>query len=363
MSTEPLKILALPKYGKLGASSRMRILSYLPSLQAAGLDVHVEALLEDAQLQARYRQGGYRLVGLLRAYWRRVMVLRGRRSYDVLWIEKEALPWWPLWAELALLRGVPYVLDYDDAVFHNYDMHRLGVVRRLYGERLDGLMAKAALVVTGNDYLAQRARKAGARKVEVVPTVIDLERYPRAQRSKTSAKDGALCVVWIGSPSTVKYLQLIAGPLQALAGRLPFVLRVIGGGEFHLAGVKVEVLPWSEDSEVQYLQSADLGVMPLEQSPWERGKCGYKLIQYMASGLPVLASNVGVNSEIVRDGENGYLACTSEEWLRQLASLLQSPALRTQLGQAGRRRVEERYCFQRTGPLMARLLRAVAGKV
>ena len=362
-----IKVLALTKYGRLGASSRMRSLQYVPWFKQAGVEVTVQSLISDELLAARYQLGGYDF-SLLRAYADRLRALTTRQEFDVVWIEKEALPWWPLWLELALLRGVPYVLDYDDAIFHNYDQHANLWVRRLFGRRLDGLMAHAALVVGGNNYLAQRARDAGAPWVELLPTVIDLTRYPSKPPNTTTthmplmATDGLPRVVWIGSPSTVHYLQLIREPLQALAARQPFVLRVIGGGAVDLPGVQVEVLPWAEATEVESISACQVGVMPLVDSLWERGKCGYKLIQYMACGLPVVASGVGVNPEIVRNGENGFLANTPQEWVNALEKLLSDSALRTQMGAVGRQRVENEYCIQKTGPRMAQLLRAVSKK-
>jgi len=355
--TKPINLLALTKYSRLGASSRMRTLQYLPSLQASGLNVTAHPLLDDGHLSDRYREGRYSVSGLLQAYARRVQALMSRHEFDMLWIEKEALQWWPLWVERALLRGVPYVLDYDDAVFHHYDMHRHAWVRHLYGRRLDGLMAGASLVVAGNQYLAQRAQDAGAPWVEIVPTVIDLDRYTSPDALKAAAVDGLPRVAWIGSPSTAKYLQLIAEPLQALAQRLPFVLRVIGGGAVSIPGVQIEVMDWSEATEVKALQSADVGVMPLEDAPWERGKCGYKLIQYMACGLPAIGSAVGANKDIVAHGQTGMLARTAKDWLDSLETLLGDPVLRQRMGAAGRVRTEELYCIQQTGPKLAGLLR------
>lgn len=364
ISVNYLKILVLTKFGRLGASSRMRSLQYLPWLDQAGLNVTVEPLLADEMLLWRYQHGTYDLWSLLQAYGSRLRALLARRQFDVLWIEKEALPWWPLWLELAFLRGVPFVLDYDDAVFHNYDQHGSAWVRRLFGRRLDGLMAHATLVVGGNSYLAQRARDAGAPWVEVVPTVIDSVRYPAPSQMKLVQPDdvGLPRIVWIGSPSTAVYLQQIREPLQALSARIPFVLRVIGGGALDLPGVKVEVIDWAEATEVADISACQVGVMPLTDSLWERGKCGYKLIQYMACGLPVVASGVGVNPEIVQHGENGFLANTADEWVTGLGELLQSPSLRRQMGAAGRLRVEQEYCLDITGPRTAQLLRLAAGK-
>jgi len=358
-----VKVLALTKYGRLGASSRMRFLQCLPWLQQADVEITVQPLLSDEVLLKRYQRGTYGLWSLLRAYAARFRALLQRHHFDVVWIEKEALQWSPLWLELALLRGTPFVLDYDDAVFHHYDHHSNPWVRRLYGQRLDGLMANAALVVGGNNYLADRARDAGARYVEVLPTVIDLDRYPR--KSKVLTADIAVNhqprIVWIGSPSTVRYVQLLREPLQALAKRQSFVLRVIGGGTLDLPGVQIEVMSWSEGTEVENISNCDVGVMPLLDSCWERGKCGYKLIQYMACGLPVVASNVGVNPEIVLQGVNGFIANTTEDWVAALGKLLEDKSLSAQMGLAGRLRVEHSYCIQKTGTKMAELLRTVAG--
>ncbi len=352
-----LKVLALTKYGRLGASSRMRFLQYLPWLQDAGLEPTISSLLSDELLQARYKHGSYGVLSLVKAYSKRFRVLQQRSVFDVVWIEKEALPWVPLWMELALLQGTPYVLDYDDAVFHQYDQHSRAWVRRLYGRRLDRLMAGAALVVGGNNYLAQRARDAGARRVEVVPTVIDLDRYHYTLERQLM--DALPRIVWIGSLSTARYLDLLREPLRILAKQQHFVFRVIGGGAVAMPGVQVEVLPWSEDTEAENIRACDVGVMPLINSSWEQGKCGYKLIQYMACGLPVVASNVGVNSEIVQQGNNGYLANTSNEWITALGKLLEDKSLRAQMGEAGRQIVEAKYCIQQTGPKIAELLRAV----
>ena len=359
-----VKVLALTKYGSLGASSRLRLLQYLPWLDQAGVQVVVRPLLSNEILSSRYQQGRYGLSQLVASYARRVRELVQRQKFVLIWIEAEALPWWPIQIELSLLDGVPFVLDFDDAVFHHYDKHANYCVRRWLGRRIDGLMAHAKLVIGGNQYLADRALDAGAPWVEVVPTVVDMRRYGAVRQKKlaTNVDIDLPRVVWIGSPTTVQYLQLIREPLQELASRRPFILRVIGGGTVDIPGVQLEILPWSEFTEVENISDCQVGVMPLLDSIWEKGKCGYKLIQYMACGLPVVASDVGVNAEIVRDGEAGYLVSNSHEWVDTLDKLLRAPLLRAKLGAAGRKRVEESYCIQKTGPVVAQLLRTAAGK-
>lgn len=354
-----MNVLLLTRYGRLGASSRLRMMQFLPWLHDAGIRCTIQPLFSDELLQARYESGTYRLDRILQAYAARVRQLLQRRQFDLIWIEKEALPWLPAWLERALLRGVPYVLDYDDAQFHNYDLHRSAWVRHLMGRRIDRLMAGARLVVGGNDYLARRARDAGAPWVEVVPTVIDLERY--AVQPQAGGQEAVPRIVWIGSPSTVKYLAALEAPLAALARRFAFKLRVIGG-MLDMPGVDVECVRWTEESEVASITQCDVGIMPLHDSPWERGKCGYKLIQYMASGLPVVASPIGVNTQIVQEGVNGFLAEGEDAWVAKLGQLLGDAALRQNMGQAGRRRVEEDYCVQQVAPRLANLLLKAGAK-
>lgn len=347
----------LTRYGRMGASSRLRSWQYVPELAQAGIVCTISPLFSDQLLQNKYRTGRYGLVALLRAYLQRIWQMIACRQYDLVWIEKEALPWLPAWLERLLLWRMPFALDYDDAVFHNYDCHRAGLLRRLFGQKLDALMRASTLVTCGNAYLAARASRAGAPQVAIVPTVVDLTRY----FSKTTSTRTP-CVVWIGSPSTARYLSILTKPLQTLAQTIPFTFRVIGA-EIDIPGVQVECVSWSEATEVQAIAVGDIGVMPLFDSPWERGKCGYKLIQYMACHLPVVASPVGVNVDIVSHGENGYLAETENEWAEALKTLLINPELRAGMGKFGYKRVEQQYCLQRSFHDLAKMLHgAVAGQ-
>jgi glycosyltransferase involved in cell wall biosynthesis len=251
---------------------------------------------------------------------------------------------------------VPYVLDFDDAIFHNYDLHPSAWVRYIYGRRIDSLMAGSALVIAGNRYLADRAIAAGARRVEIVPTVVDLARYASKLEYSATTK---LRIVWIGSPSTTQYLQELSAPLGELAKRHNFTLRVIGGGLIDLLGVDVELMDWSIETEAAAIAECDIGIMPLRDTPWEQGKCAYKLIQYMACGLPTVTSPIGANIDVVVENETGFFAAVHSDWVSKLGLLLSDKSLRQRLGQAGRLRVNESYSLQQAAPKLIDLFTEV----
>ncbi|MCR6702439.1 MAG: glycosyltransferase family 4 protein [Dokdonella sp.] len=353
-----MRLLMLTRYGPLGASSRLRSLQYLPALRAAGIETEVSSLLDDGYVRGLYT-GHIAPAGVAAAYLRRWRRLRHADRYDLIWIEKEAWPWLPGWLERALLgRGTRLVLDYDDALFHRYDSHRSRWVRTVLGSKIDGLMRRADLVTAGNDYLAAHARAAGCRHVARLPTVVDLTRYPLPS---PRAPDGRTVVVgWIGSPSTAGYLRAVAKPLASLqaAGRIRCV--AIGARPDQVEGTPFEAVPWHESTEAEQLRQCDIGIMPLPDGPWERGKCGYKLIQYMACGLPVVASPVGINVELVADGERGWLAAHDTQWSEAIARLAADPSLRRRMGEAGRALIERHYSLQVQAGRLIELLRLTA---
>lgn len=354
-----MRVLVLPRYGALGASSRLRMQQYVPGLRAVGWHVDVAPLLDDSYVAGLYA-GRVPVWRVVRAYLGRVRRLLASRRYDVIWVEKELFPWLPGWLDLALIsRRTTLVADYDDAVFHRYDEHRLGLVRQVLGRKIDAVMRRANVVTAGNEYLARRAREAGCGCVEWLPTVIDLERYPAGKLPKT---DGSLVVGWIGSPSTAGYLKMVAPALAELGRSYPLRCVAIGARPDQLVDTPFEAWTWSEDSEVALLRQLDIGIMPLPDAPWERGKCGYKLIQYMACSLPVVASPVGVNLDIVRVGENGLLATDLGEWTAALKVLMDDSALRVRMGEAGRRQVEQEYCLQMQAPRVAKIFQDVAAR-
>jgi len=294
---------------------------------------------------------------IAQAYLLRSLQLLGSAGFDLVWLEYELFPWLPALGErlLSWLR-IPYVVDYDDAVYHRYELHPNPLVRVLLGKKIDVIMGRANIVVVGNDYLGDRARAAGARRVEGLPTVVNLERYT----TLSARNERTFTIGWIGSPSTVRYLSVLGPVLADFCRATNARLVVVGARDITLDGVPAEVKPWSEATEVEDILTFDVGIMPLPDEPWERGKCGYKLIQYMACARPVIASPVGMNREIVQHGINGFLANTNQEWRSALETLRSEPELRARLGTAGRHTVETSYSTRVTAPRLAAILKSAS---
>ena len=354
-----MKILLLGRYSELGASSRLRFYQYLPYLRAQSISIEGASFFSEEYLRSFYSSGRKSVGHVIQAYLKRLSVCFSSGHYDLVWIEKECFPWLPApFEQLPFLREIPYIVDYDDAVHHSYDQLSPGPVKWFLCDKLRGLVSSSTAVTVGNTYLAEWARTAGAARVEIIPTVIDLERYPIPDRMFEERAE--FRVGWIGTPSTSNYLWLVRDALVRLAQKCPLRLVLVGAGPLEDFGVPLERHEWEAETEVSILSNLDAGIMPLPDSPWDRGKCGYKLIQYMACGVPVIASSVGANKEIVDQGINGFVVDTPDQWDAALQVLLLDAGLRKSMGMAGRQKVEQQYCLQVTGPKLAALLKEVA---
>ena len=212
-------------------------------------------------------------------------------------------------------------------------------------------MGRSDLVICGNDYIAKRAKAAKSKNIEIIPTVIDVDKYYVSEKIMTPN----IVIGWIGNPSTVHCLEVVRNSLNMLSERFDIVLHVIGA-QFKSEILKVNCIQWAEDTEVRSIQDIDIGIMPLIDGPFERGKCGYKLIQYMACGKPVVASPVGVNEKIVKESNAGYLALTGNDWTTTLSELCQSEDLRKKYGFDAREYIEKHYSMQIMLPTFAKLI-------
>jgi len=350
-----MNIVLLTRYDALGASSRYRFYQFLPFLKKKDLSFEVSFLLSDDYVENLYK--GNRLnsfLSVILAYVKRFVVILSSNKFDLVWMEKELFPWLPAFLESTLLRlGPPYIVDYDDAIFHRYDQHRFSLVRKLFGNKIKKVMRGAATVIAGNRYIADYAEEAGARFVVIIPTVLDPGRYQKAYQKR----NGRFTIGWIGSPSTSRHLRVAESALNEIYRNGAVQVVTIGAQPTDLCDLPVSTIPWLEETETEDLRSFDVGIMPLPDTAWERGKCGFKLIQYMAAGLPVIASPVGANSAIVEHGVNGFLAHDTQEWIKYFKILHNDPDLRQRMGKAGREKVKKKYSLEIAAPKLISILK------
>ena len=358
-----VRILFVTQYGVLAASSRTRVFQYLPYLKDLGAECRVLTVLPDitgSQLLVT-SQSWRKLLYYVWASWRTFFCGLGAfwiaRKSDLMLIQKVILPAPLRW--LFAHCPTPLVYDFDDAIFTT-EVRRQNWLASWKERRnsigVPAMLRLCSLALLENDYTASFAARHCSRTDQITGP-IDTDRYcPGPLKHRREVVLG-----WIGSASTSAYLDLVREPLKELARRLPQVrLCVVGAEQIEVQGIETEAKPWKIESEVEDLQNFDIGLMPMPDDPWTRGKGGYKLLQYMSVGLPVLTSPVGINQQIVEDGCQGFWARTSEEWLARLEELVIDGELRRRMGREGRRRVEAVYALRvqqvRLGQLFQELI-------
>lgn len=355
----PIRVLVLSPIPEEGAGCRFRIAQYIPFLREAGFDVTISSFYTPEFFRQVYKPGNYlrKALSFLPLVARRLFELNTLDDYDLVFLYREAIPLGPPLIERAIARrGKPIVLDFDDAIF----MGNVSEANRAIGflknpGRVAEVIGKSTRVVVGNEFLASYARRYSD-QVTVIPTAVDTNRFVPRPAAPTDP-DRELVLGWIGSPTTFPYLKDLAGVLAEVAQKHRFRLKVSGAGQpVRFPGVTVDEVPWSLADEVSLFNTCDIGVYPLTDDEWSKGKCGFKAIQCMACGVPVVAAAVGVNREIITDGVDSFLASTPEEWIEKLGRLLSDPELRARMAAAGRRTIEERYSLRVTAPRLAQIL-------
>ena len=346
-----MRIIVLSKYNEQGSSSRYRFYNYIPYFESNAIAADFKPLLPDDYVANLYQ--GKRLVVFcqqISAIAKRVFFLMFFiKKYDLIIIEKELLPNIPYCIEKLLLGKKRYALDFDDYIATDYKQHPL---KKLFlFNKIDCLSQNAKFVTVGNNWYFDEIK---SNNLIYLPTVISLAKY-RHIKSGSISKDTH--IVWIGSPSTSKYLVLVQTVLEKLAKIYPIVFDVIGG-DFDSKKMHVNAIKWESATEIVRLLDADIGIMPLEDSVWEKGKCGFKLIQYMACGLPVVASPSPANFDIVEHDVSGYIASNENEWYNFLEKLIVDPEKRKSFGLRGRKRVEEEYSYEVWGDRYCQIIKS-----
>jgi glycosyltransferase involved in cell wall biosynthesis len=356
-----MRVLALvPSIYNTSPGQRYRLEQWEPLLREYGVEI-TYAPFESEELHATvYTHGRFaqklKLVG--EALRRRSSLLNNLKAYDLVYIFRETALLGPAFFERSIHRhGVPFVFDFDDAVFVSYRSPSNGYLSYLkFAGKTETSCRLAAHVMAGNPYLADYARRVNE-NVTIIPTTIDTEKYKPLSYDR---KSGPIVIGWTGSYSTVQHLDTLRKTLTKLAGQTTFRLRVIGTPSYEIEGIDVEAMPWRADTELEDLSKIDIGIMPLPDDKWSKGKCGLKALQFMALGIPTICSPVGVNTDIIQDNENGMLAGSEDEWIRKLSILLESSEIRERLGMAGRRSVEQKYSAASQAPRVYDIFKSVA---
>jgi len=338
-----MRLLFYTKYTRMAASSRLRSFQYFPLLQQNGCTITALPLFNNQYLQELYGKKKISKLNIARQYCKRFLSLFSLAKYDLIIIEKELFPYFPAVFERILnFFKIKYIADYDDAIFHNYEEHNNSFVRFFLRNKINTVMRFSSLASVGNEFLQKRAASAGAKNILLLPTVIDNKKY----KKKESADNERLVIGWIGTPITLKYLSELKDVFEELYSKYKFKLHIVGGkNSIGLPEIE-EIIEWSEENEVTEIKKFDIGLMPLKNTDWEKGKCAYKLIQCMGCGVAVIASNVGANSAVIKNSYNGYLVNTKEEWYKKLEILLTNKGIRNDFGEKGYCTVMKEYTLQ-----------------
>lgn len=324
------KILFLTLYGRVGASSRYRVYQYLPMLSDAGYSVEVLS-----PKPKKYK--GIR--GSVAMLLEKAAILKAAAFSDIIFIQKRLFKNRIL--TLLKLLGKKIIYDIDDAIFlpfkNEWDERERKNTLICYHKTIK----VSDVVIAGNNYLKGCAMSAGSKRTEVIPTVVDLSKY----NVKSHNKKEGIVLGWIGNAINLYYLRQLSDVFRKLGYEFPDLkIIVVADKDFVVAGVNIENRRWSEETEARDILDMDIGIMPLEENDWSRGKCGLKLLQYMACGIPVVCSSVGANIDIVKDGKDGYLVAEDTEWLQRLRELVLDDAKRAAMGVEARNKVEKYYC-------------------
>jgi len=355
-------LLLLPYAWDTSPSQRFRIEQWAGFLRGSGVELHASTLLTHDQQRLLYSaaSAAKKAAMLTGCIGRRLRDLAIAKRFDAVWLHRAALPVGPAMLERWLAKTrVPLIFEFDDAIYLTHTSEANRAFKALkFSQKTAEICALSSHIVVGNGYLADYACQFN-RQVTVIPTTIDTDAYqPRSDYPDSSP----VTIGWSGSGTTVAHLRTLDAAVQRLARQAEVRLNVMGTPSYDLEGVDTFATPWTPERELPELAKFDVGVMPLPDEEWARGKCALKALQYMALGIPTVSSPVGVNSEIIRDGENGLLASTEDEWVEKLTMLVRDRDLRERLGRAGRRTVEEAYSAEVQAPRVLEVLHQVCAQ-
>lgn len=360
---EKIKLLAIvPNIYDTSPGQRFRLEQWESLLKEKGVEVTYFPFETEDLRRILYKIGKtpQKIKAVIKNMKRRREEMKELTDFDLIYVFREAALLGPPWFERKIAdSGVPMIFDFDDAVFITYKSLSNGYLSYLkFAGKTSEICKLSAHVMAGNQYLADYAKRTN-QNVTIIPTTIDTEKYQVVEKD---SENDLITIGWSGSFSTVPHLDTIREVFQELVKEKKFRLKVIGTDTYEIPGVNMEAMAWKSESEVEDLACIDIGVMPLPDDEWSKGKCGLKALQYMALGIPTICSPVGVNATIIEDGVNGFLASGKDEWIEKIKQLMNSVELRRKFGQAGRKTVEEKYSAKVVAPQVLELFGSIVKK-
>lgn len=326
-------------------SQRYRFEQYFEFLKQNGYDFELSYIINEKDDTIFYSQGKIflKLIIVLKSIFKRLNDLRRANRFDIIFVQREAFMLGTAFFEKRFSKSkAKLIYDFDDSIWLMDTSNANKMWEWLKsGNKTSNIIRSAQLVFAGNNYLSDYARKFND-NVKIIPTTIDTEFH---KRRIPYINNNSLCIGWSGSSTTIKHFKQAIPFLKKIKDKYGerVYFKVMGDPSYENADLNIKGIPWSNDSEAEIISSFDIGIMPLPENEWVKGKCGLKGLSYMALEIPTIMSNIGVNSEIIEDGTNGFLAQTEEEWIKKLSLLIESFELRKQLGEKARKTVIERY--------------------
>ncbi|MFC2149575.1 glycosyltransferase family 4 protein [Candidatus Auribacterota bacterium] len=357
-----MKIVFLTQATEQGASSRYRVYQYIPHLEKAG----IECLVLPAIPKSVHKQFFYskcvctKIIVYLYVFLKRLFQIPKICSADIVFIQKPVLPYcWPVIERLIKLCGKKIVFDLDDAIFYRSPKWGRADGEIIEDPNFKRIMRLSDAVLAGNEYLAYKARQFNS-NVHVLPTVIDTDHYKYT--SGEARETEKIVIGWIGSPTTLFYIDGLREVFQRLAKEREFVLKIVGAVEYSIPGVDIICEDWYPEKEIEQLRSFDIGIAPLIDDEWSSGKCGLKMLLYMACGVPVVASPYGVNGKMIDNNKTGILVEIKEEWHQKLKNLMDNADVRDKLRHNARAGVESSYSLKRSSEIFIKTMFNIKGE-
>ncbi len=362
----PIRVLALCTFPEEAAATRFRVGQYVRPLAERGVEINIRPFLSAEQFRSLYAGSGVvsKVAGTARSIAKRAVELASSSKYDLLFVQREAMPFGPgIFERLFQTFGtLPMVLDLDDATYVRYvspTYGRLGSALKFFS-KTDKLIDRSEMVICGNRYIAEYAERRGGQSI-IIPTVADTDLFKPIENENETPVIG-----WIGTHSTFPFLEKLFPTLQQLARKHKFILRIVGSGrkDVSLDGIVVENLEWSISREVSDFQNLDIGLYPITVSEsasedWLAGKSGFKAVQYMAVGVPFVMSPVGVCGEMGDTGKTHFNADGGEDWYNHLDTLLSNRELRIEMGSQGRQYALDHFLLEKHAEVLANALKSV----